>query len=79
MAFKVFHSWIGDFRDFPHIKQSPTSLVLNFFQLNNAVQRGFQNPLEYLKIELFAQIVYGFQPLTYFCKKVLLDVWQGSE
>ena len=57
MAFKVFNSWIGELRVFPHIKQSPTSLVLNFFQLNNAVQRGFQNPLEYLKIELFAQIV----------------------
>ena len=31
------------------------------------------------KIERFAKIVHGFDPLTIFKKFSILDVWQGSE
>ena len=31
------------------------------------------------KMESFAKIVNGFQSLTIFAKRYILDVWQGSE
>lgn len=30
-------------------------------------------------VELFVEIVYGFQPLTIFAKESVLDVWLSSE
>ena len=40
---------------------------------------GIQNPLEHLKMELSAEIVNGFQPITIFPKRSILDVRQGFE
>ena len=31
------------------------------------------------KMEFFAKIVHGFQPLIIFAKSCILDVWLGSE
>ena len=31
------------------------------------------------KMEIFAKIVNGFQPLTFFAKSSIVEVWQGSE
>ena len=42
-------------------------------------QRRFQNPVEHLKVDLFAKIVNGFQLLTIFAKGFILDVQLGSE
>ena len=36
-------------------------------------------PCQTSKMELFANIVNGFQPLTVFANSYILDVWQGSE
>ena len=36
-------------------------------------------PCHTSKIELFAKIVDGFQPLTFFVKSSIFDVWQGSK
>ena len=42
------------------------------------LQSGFQNPVKYLRLR-FVKIVSGFQPVTIFAKRLILDVWQGSE
>ena len=42
------------------------------------LQSGFQNPVKYLRLR-FVKIVSGFQPVTIFAKRSILDVLQGSE
>ena len=36
-------------------------------------------PSQTYKMERFAKIVNGFQPLPIFAKPSILEVWQGSE
>ena len=36
-------------------------------------------PCQTSKMQCFANIVKGFQPLTIFAKRYILDVWQCSE
>ena len=47
-----------------------------------AVKRWFKAYSEHCqtsKMERFENIIEGFEPLTVFAKRSILDVWQGSE
>ena len=46
---------------------------------NSSVTEVYSEPCQISKMELYAQIVNGFQPLTIIEKSSILDVWQGSE
>ena len=41
--------------------------------------KAYSEPSQTSKIEPFAKIVYGFQLLTIFAKRSILDFWLGSE
>ena len=41
--------------------------------------QAYSEPGGTSKLELFAKIVHGFQPLFFFAKSYILDVWLGSE
>ena len=45
---------------------------------NRGVIRTYLNQ-DISKMELFANIVKGFQPLIFFAKSFILDAWQGSD
>ena len=38
----------------------------------------YSEPSQTSKMELFAKIVGGFQPLSIFSRSFILDAWQGS-
>ena len=40
---------------------------------------AYAEPWQAFKMNLFAKIVNGWKPLTFFAKSSNLDVWQGSE
>ena len=40
---------------------------------------AYSEPRQTSKIEHFAKIVYGFEPLTFLSESSILDVWLGSE
>ena len=43
------------------------------------MHRGVFNTCQISRMEGFAEIVNGFQPLTAIAKRSILDVWQGYE
>ena len=47
----------------------------NYFSNSEA----YSEPYQLSKMERFAKIINGFQPLTIFAKQSILDVWQDSE
>ena len=46
---------------------------------NNLRSESYSEACQIYKIKRFAEIVNGFQRLTFFTKRFSLDVWQGSE
>ena len=53
--------------------------VLSYIMVNNKNLWGVFRNLSNLKMELFTNIVNGFQQLTFFTKNPILDVWEGPE
>ena len=52
---------------------------MRFGDVWDKLSQQFQQPSQTSKIELFAIIVNGFQPLIIFAKNSILDVPLGSE
>ena len=50
-----------------------------FTLLYNASTEPYPEPRQASKIELSTKLVNGFKPLTFFAKRPVLDVCQGSE
>ena len=40
---------------------------------------AYSEPSQTSKIEHFAKVIYGFEPLTFLAESSILDVWLGSE
>ena len=45
---------------------------------NSSIQDAYSEPCQISKLQLFAKKVNGFQPLTIFAKRFILNAWQGS-
>ena len=68
--------------------ETATTIIWNKFPIGNSrpIERYFTSliqrysePCQTSKLELFANIVNSFQPLTNFVKLSILGAWRGSE
>ena len=55
-------------------KDSPTTR-----KFTRSYSEAYSEPCQASKMERFAKQVNVFQPLTFFAKRSILNVWQGSE
>ena len=66
------------FGDDPLLKKSLKEVFVSGAVTCRIPETHFES-IQTSKMELFAVIVHGFQPLTIFARSFILDVWLGSE